>query len=158
MALQAERISIVPGGQVWALNIEGTSEPHQLYTTLEAAISAGWDRARRDNIKLHIQPLAAGERLRAEDTNPSDYVGSGHGRATAGAGAGRAAAHAPVRAEDDPRLPEAVSRSNNHGYRILARPGEPALHVRGSGDATSWFPEFHARIGGASRGCVIQNR
>ena len=50
-----------------------------------------------------------------------------------------------------PRLPEAVSRSNNHGYRILARPGEPALRVRGGGDATSWFPEFHARIGGASR-------
>jgi hypothetical protein len=61
--------------QGWALEVDGTSEPRQFFPTLEAAISAGWARARLENIELHIQPLAGGVRLRAESTNPADFVG-----------------------------------------------------------------------------------
>lgn len=65
----------MPAEQSWALEIGGTSEPRQLLPTLKAAISAGWAPARRENIELHSQPLAAGVRLRAESTNPANFVG-----------------------------------------------------------------------------------
>ncbi|NSX14938.1 DUF2188 domain-containing protein [Cupriavidus taiwanensis] len=73
--MPAKSISVVPAEHGWALDIDGTSEPRQLFPTLEAAISAGWARARRENIELHIQPLEGGVRLRAESTNPADFVG-----------------------------------------------------------------------------------
>ncbi|MBB3010033.1 hypothetical protein FHX61_004709 [Cupriavidus alkaliphilus] len=73
--MPATSLSVVPIEQGRALEIGGTSEPRQLFPTLEAAISAGWARVRRDNIELHIQPLAGSVKLRAEDTNPADFVG-----------------------------------------------------------------------------------
>ena len=64
--MRAKSIRIVSAEQSWALDIEGTSEPHQLFPTLEAAMRAGWSRARRENFELHIQALAGGVWLRAE--------------------------------------------------------------------------------------------
>lgn len=72
--MPGKSICVVPAEQGWALEIDGTSEPRQLFPTLVAAISAGWARARREDIELHIQPLAGGVRLRAESTNPADFV------------------------------------------------------------------------------------
>ncbi|MBB2916639.1 DUF2188 domain-containing protein [Cupriavidus alkaliphilus] len=68
-------ISVVPAEQGWALEIDGTSEPRELFRTLEAAISAGWARARSERVELHIQPLAGGVRLRAEDSSPANFAG-----------------------------------------------------------------------------------
>lgn len=73
--MPARSISVVPTDRGWALDIDGSPEPRQMFPTLEAAISAGWARARRNNIELHIQPLAGGVRLRAEEANPADFVG-----------------------------------------------------------------------------------
>lgn len=73
--MPGKSISVVPAEHGWALEIDGTSEPRQLFPTLEAAISAGWARARRESIELHIQSLAGGVRLRAESINPADFVG-----------------------------------------------------------------------------------
>lgn len=73
--MPANSISVLPAEHQWALQIDGTPEPRQLFPTLEAAICAGWARARRENIELHIQPLAGSVRLRAESVNPADVVG-----------------------------------------------------------------------------------
>ncbi|TDF65605.1 DUF2188 domain-containing protein [Cupriavidus sp. L7L] len=47
-------IRVVPAVQGWALEIEGLAEKPLLYTSLEAAITAGWHRAKHDNAELHI--------------------------------------------------------------------------------------------------------
>ncbi|MDQ0140078.1 DUF2188 domain-containing protein [Cupriavidus necator] len=73
--MPAKSINVVPAEHGLALEIDGTSEPRQFFPTLEAAISAGWARARRENIELHMQRMAGGVRLRAESTNPADFVG-----------------------------------------------------------------------------------
>jgi bifunctional non-homologous end joining protein LigD len=41
------------------------------------------------------------------------------------------------------------------GYRMLALTAEPALRVRGGGDATSWFPDLHGPLAALPAGCVI---
>lgn len=71
--MPATSISVRPAEHGWALDIEGASEPRQLFPTLEAAISAGWARARREHIELHVQPLAGGVRLREENAKPADF-------------------------------------------------------------------------------------
>lgn len=73
--MPGKSISVVRAEKGWALEIDGTSEPRQIFPTLDSAISAGWARARRENIELHIEPLAGGVRLHAESTNPDDSVG-----------------------------------------------------------------------------------
>uniref|UniRef100_UPI003F499147 DUF2188 domain-containing protein n=1 Tax=Cupriavidus taiwanensis TaxID=164546 RepID=UPI003F499147 len=70
--MPATSISVVPAGHGWALDIDGTPEPRQLFPTLEAAISAGWARARRENIELNIHPLTGGVRLREETAKSAD--------------------------------------------------------------------------------------
>ncbi len=72
--MPAMSISVVPAEHGWALDIDGTPEPRQLFPTLEAAITAGWARARRENIELHIGPLTGGERLRKESAKSADVV------------------------------------------------------------------------------------
>ncbi|NOV27813.1 MULTISPECIES: DUF2188 domain-containing protein [Cupriavidus] len=71
--MPATSISVVRAEHGWALDIDGTPEPRQLFPTLEAAISAGWARARRENIELHVQPLTRGVRLREESAKPADF-------------------------------------------------------------------------------------
>ncbi|SOZ52560.1 conserved hypothetical protein [Cupriavidus taiwanensis] len=70
----------MPAEQGWALETDGTSEPRQLFPTLEAAISAGWTRARRESVELHIQPLA-GEVCMSSAANQARSVAEAHGPA-----------------------------------------------------------------------------
>lgn len=47
-------IRVVPAELGWALEIEGAPEAPQRFSSLEAAIAAGWHRAKRENAELHI--------------------------------------------------------------------------------------------------------
>ncbi|WP_244222975.1 DUF2188 domain-containing protein [Cupriavidus lacunae] len=47
----------MPADVGWVLEIDGLVERPHKFPTLEAAIDAGWDRARRENIDLQIHDL-----------------------------------------------------------------------------------------------------
>ncbi|WP_349604779.1 DUF2188 domain-containing protein [Cupriavidus sp. DF5525] len=58
-------VRIVPAYYGWALEIEGPTERLQIYSSLEAAIAAGWHRAKRENAELHIYRQDGTVRLRS---------------------------------------------------------------------------------------------
>lgn len=47
-------IRVVPAEPGWALEIEGAPETPQRFSSLEAAVAAGWHLAKRGNVELHI--------------------------------------------------------------------------------------------------------
>ncbi|MFS8981229.1 DUF2188 domain-containing protein [Cupriavidus necator] len=58
-------VRVVPAEHCWALEIEGLAERPQRFSSLEAAIAAGWDRAKRENAELHIHRQDGTVRLRS---------------------------------------------------------------------------------------------
>ncbi|MFS8978277.1 DUF2188 domain-containing protein [Cupriavidus necator] len=58
-------ISVVPAEHGWALEIESLAEKPQRFSSLEAAIAAGWNRAKRENVELHIHRQDGTVRLRS---------------------------------------------------------------------------------------------
>ncbi|WP_374063779.1 MULTISPECIES: DUF2188 domain-containing protein [Cupriavidus] len=64
-------VRVVPAENGWALEIEGPAERPHRFSSLEAAIAAGWHRAKHENAELHIHRQDGTVRLRsaiAEDS------------------------------------------------------------------------------------------
>ena len=53
--MQSRIIRVLPAESGWALDFGGLNMKTQRFSTMEAAIAAGWDVARRENAELHIQ-------------------------------------------------------------------------------------------------------
>ncbi|KWR75037.1 DUF2188 domain-containing protein [Cupriavidus sp. IDO] len=53
--MQSRIIRVLPAESGWALDFGGLNMKTQRFPTMEAAIAAGWDVARRENAELHIQ-------------------------------------------------------------------------------------------------------
>ncbi|WP_454735343.1 DUF2188 domain-containing protein [Cupriavidus necator] len=58
-------VRIVPAGLGWSLEIEGFAERPQRFSSLDAAIAAGWNRAKRESWELHIHRQDGMVRLRS---------------------------------------------------------------------------------------------
>ncbi|WP_354685497.1 DUF2188 domain-containing protein [Cupriavidus necator] len=69
-------IRVLPAESGWALETEGLVERPQRFSSLEAAIAAGWDRAKREQCELHIHRQDGTVRLRSGFAEES---ASGHG-------------------------------------------------------------------------------
>ena len=52
--MQSRIIRVTPAEHGWALQFGGLDIKPQRFTTMEAAIAAGWDMARREHAELHI--------------------------------------------------------------------------------------------------------
>ena len=52
--MQSRIIRVLPAEYGWALQFGGLDIKPQRFTTMEAAIAAGWDMARREHAELHI--------------------------------------------------------------------------------------------------------
>ncbi|WP_029047033.1 DUF2188 domain-containing protein [Cupriavidus sp. amp6] len=52
--MQSRIIRVLPAELGWALEFTGLDIKPQRFPTMEAAIAAGWDVARRQNAELHI--------------------------------------------------------------------------------------------------------
>ncbi|BDB26317.1 hypothetical protein Tamer19_44800 [Cupriavidus sp. TA19] len=52
--MQSRIIRVLPAEVGWALEFSGLDIKPQKYSTMEAAIAAGWNLAMRQNAELHI--------------------------------------------------------------------------------------------------------
>ena len=63
--MQSRIIRVLPAEHGWALEFSGLDLKPQRFPTMEAAIAAGWDVARRHNAELHIHRHDGDVRLRS---------------------------------------------------------------------------------------------
>ncbi|MBP0629700.1 MULTISPECIES: DUF2188 domain-containing protein [unclassified Cupriavidus] len=63
--MQSRIIRVLPAEHGWALEFTGLDIKPQRFPTMEAAIAAGWDVARRQNAELHIHRHDGNVQLRS---------------------------------------------------------------------------------------------
>lgn len=73
--MQARIIRVMPAEYGWALEWQGHARRPQRFSTLEAAIAAGWALARRENAELHIHRHDGEVRLRMAAGDMQDPQG-----------------------------------------------------------------------------------